>query len=195
MKKYIKDNIIKYANNIVIKKDGMQIINPSEELILADGWIEYVPPTPEPQPYQKSTYEIVEELVVKQWNERTDISNNEALDYMTIVYSWDKYIGEPLQVGKIVSWGDKLWRVRQEHTALSIYEPSLDLASLYEVIEKEHSGEFNDPIPYTPPMEIFNGKYYVQNAVKYSCIRDSQIALTHNLVDLIGNYVTIVENA
>jgi hypothetical protein len=50
MKRYIKDNKIKYANNIVIKKDGMQIINPSEEQILADGWIEYVPPTYEPTP-------------------------------------------------------------------------------------------------------------------------------------------------
>lgn len=193
MKRYIKDNIIKYANNIVIKRDGMQIINPSEELILADGWVEYTPPKPEePQPYHKSTYEIVEELVVKQWNERTDISNNEALDYMTIVYSWDKYINKPLQVGKIVSWNEKLWRVRQEHTALEIYEPSLDLASLYEVIEKEHSGEFEDPIPYMPPMEIFKDKYYVQDGIVYSCIRNSEVALTHNLADLINNYVELI---
>lgn len=193
MKKYIKDNIVKYANNIIIKKDGMQIINPSEELILADGWVEYVPPTPIPQPYHKSTYEIVEELVVKQWNERTDIPNEEALDYMVIVYPWSNYIGKTLPMGKIVSWADRLWRVRQEHTALEIYEPSLALASLYEVIEKEHSGEFDDPIPYMPPMEIFNGKYYVQDDVIYSCVRDSQIALTHNLSDLVGNYVIEVE--
>lgn len=193
MKQYIKDNTIKYANNIVIKKDGMQIINPSEELILADGWVEYIPPTPEPQPYQKSTYEIVEELVVKQWNERTDITNKEALDYTVIVYPWSNYIGKSLQAGKIVSWAERLWRVRQEHTALEIYEPSLDLASLYEVIEKEHSGELNDPIPYTPPMEIFANKYYIQNDVIYFCIRDSQIALTHNLADLVGNYVTVVD--
>lgn len=195
MKQYIKDNTIKYANNIVIKKDGMQIINPSEELILADGWVEYVPPTPNPnqQPYQKTTYEIVEELVVKQWNERTDISNEEALDYMAIVYPWSNYINKPLQVGKIVSWNERLWRVRQEHTALSIYEPSLELASLYEVIEKEHSGEFDDPIPYMPPMEIFKDKYYVQDGVIYSCIRDSEVVLTHNLADLVGNYVVIFE--
>jgi hypothetical protein len=193
MKLYIKDNKVKYANNIVIKKDGMQIINPSEELILADGWVEYTPPTPEPQPYQKSTYEIVEELVVKQWNERIDIPNEEALDYMVIVYPWSNYIGKTLPEGKIVSWAERLWRVRQEHTALEIYEPSLALSSLYEVIEKEHSGEFDDPIPYMPPMEIFNGKYYIQDNVIYSCIRNSEIALTHNLADLVGNYVTIVD--
>jgi hypothetical protein len=193
MKQYQKNGQIKLKSHIVIKRDGMQIINPSEELILADGWVEYVPPTPQPQPYQKSTYEIVEELVVKQWNDRTDISNNEALDYTVIVYPWSNYIGKTLQAGKIVSWAERLWRVRQEHTALEIYEPSLALAALYEVIEKEHSGEFNDPIPYTPPMEIFNGKYYIQEGVIYSCIRDSQIALTHNLSDLVGNYVIEVE--
>lgn len=192
MKQYIKENQIKYANNIVIKKDGMQIINPSEELILADGWIEYIP-TPEPQPSHKSTYEIVEELVVKQWNERTDITNKEALDYMTIVYPWSNYIGKTLPAGKIVSWADRLWRVRQEHTAIGVYEPSLALASLYEVIEKEHSGEFDDPIPYMPPMEIFADKYYIQEGVIYVCIRDSQIALTHNLADLVANYVTVVD--
>lgn len=44
MKKYIKDNKIKFANQIVIKKDGKQIINPSEQLLLADGWVEYIIP-------------------------------------------------------------------------------------------------------------------------------------------------------
>lgn len=51
MKQYIKNNTIKSANRIVIVKDGMQIFNPSEELILADGWEEYIPPVtiiPEP---------------------------------------------------------------------------------------------------------------------------------------------------
>ena len=40
MKKYIKNNIIKSASKIVVVKDGLQYINPSEELIIADGWVE-----------------------------------------------------------------------------------------------------------------------------------------------------------
>ena len=192
MKQYIKNGEIKSQNRIIIKKNGVQILNPSHVLLLEDGWVEYIPKEPIDID-KKLPSDIVEELVIKQWNDRIDISNNEALDYMTIVYPWSKYIGEPLKAGKIVSWGDKLWRVRQEHTALDIYEPSLALASLYEVIEKEHSGELNDPIPYMPPMEIFNGKYYTQDDVIYSCVRDSQIALTHNLSDLIGLYVHKVQ--
>ena len=61
MKRYTKDGQIKTRNQIVIKgqrtikdKDGndkvvsMNTYNPSEEMILADGWVEYVTPTYEP---------------------------------------------------------------------------------------------------------------------------------------------------
>ena len=44
MKKYIKDNKIKTAKQIIIRKDGKQIINPTEEMILANGWVEYIAP-------------------------------------------------------------------------------------------------------------------------------------------------------
>ena len=48
MKRYIKDGIIKTRNQIVIHKGGMSTYNPTEEMILADGWEEYVIPTYEP---------------------------------------------------------------------------------------------------------------------------------------------------
>lgn len=43
MKRYIKDDIIKYSNEIIIYADGLQIINPDEATILANGWKKYVP--------------------------------------------------------------------------------------------------------------------------------------------------------
>lgn len=192
MGKYIKiidgQTIIKERNNIIIRTEDAQILNPSEEMVLADGWEVYTPPAIEPTT-TKSRMEIITELVEKQWNDRTDISNEEALDYIVIVYPWSKFIGQEIAQGKIVSHDDKLWRVRQTHTVLDVYAPSLELSSLYEVIEKEHTGAYDDPIPYTPPMEIFMGKYYTQNGVKYLCTRDSGTALSHNLADLVGLYV------
>ena len=92
----------------------------------------------------------------------------------------------------IVNYCGELWKVRQEHTVLAIYPPSLNTASLYERIDKESTGTINDPIEYNPPMEIFNGKYYQQNDTLYLCIRDSEQALTHNLSELIGLYVNLV---
>lgn len=48
MKRYIKDGKIKHRNEIVIRKDGMNTYNPTEEMILADGWEEYITPVYEP---------------------------------------------------------------------------------------------------------------------------------------------------
>lgn len=40
-------------------------------------------------------------------------------------------------------------------------------------------------------MEIFNGKYYIQNDVVYKCIRNSETTLNHDLNTLIGLYVEL----
>lgn len=53
MKQYQKTidgkSVKKKASEIVIRKGGMVTTNPTEEMILADGWTEYVaPPVPEP---------------------------------------------------------------------------------------------------------------------------------------------------
>jgi hypothetical protein len=198
MKRYIKDGQIKSRNQIVLKvtkeingkEMKLQVINPTEEAILADGWVEYIPPKVESQVEpKKSRMQIVEELVVKQYNERTDISNEEALDYMAIIYPWDYYLDKVLTEGMMVTYEDKPWRVRQTHTAMEVYPPSLATASLYEKIDKEHDGTLEDPIPYAPPMEIFIDKYYIENNEIYKCIRNSDTALSHSLKDLVGIYV------
>lgn len=48
MKRYTKTidgkQVIKPANKIIINKDGMNIFNPKEEMIFADGWVEYIDP-------------------------------------------------------------------------------------------------------------------------------------------------------
>ena len=188
---YIKDNIIRERHRIVIVKDGLQIINPTEEMVLADGWISYSPPVPpEPQP---TITDQLRDMVLEQYNGRTDITDEEALKRPLLVYSWDTYMGKSLAAGQVVSHDGKLWRVRQDVAAvLDNQPPSLATAALYEVIEVEPAGTQDDPIPYTPPMEIFNGKYYTQGGVLYKCTRDSGQALTHNLSDLIGVYVELV---
>lgn len=202
MKTYTKTidgkTVIKTRNQIVVhitkevngEQKTFQVINPSEEMILADGWVEYVAPAIEPR--GKSRMQIVQELVVAQWNERTDISNAEALDYAVIVYPFETLIGQALPVGKIVSHDNNLWRVRQAHTAQADWMPSLDSASIWEIIQVEHDGSLDDPIPYAVPMEIFADKHYTEDGKTYRCTRDSGTALTHPLSALIGLYVEAV---
>lgn len=189
---YKKDGKIKERSRIIIFKDDQQIINPTDEMVIADGWVEYVAP----DPVVDNSSEISKQLqdaLLDQYNKRTDITDEDALKRPLLVYEWDTYIGKSLKTGQIVSYKSKLYRVRQDiSTVVEGWAPQLSTASLYEVIEVASAGTIDDPIPYTPPMEIFNGKYYTQNGVKYKCIRDSQTALSHNLADLVALYVEVV---
>ena len=84
MKQYIKEidekRVIKTRNRIVIYKDSKQIINPTEEMILADGWVEYVPPKPQPVP---------EEILIKRAKSRKidEINNYDSSKDVNICYS------------------------------------------------------------------------------------------------------------
>lgn len=57
MKRYIKDNVILNESDIIIKTiiDGVEYdtYNPSVEMILEDGWVEWHPEAPEITPEQK----------------------------------------------------------------------------------------------------------------------------------------------
>lgn len=119
------------------------------------------------------------------------LTDNQALSVKELYPRWEDKVNSTIEMGYITLYNDKLWRARQTHTALEIYPPSLDTASLYEVIVKDHEGTMEDPIPYTPPMEIFEGKYYTQYDVLYKCTRSSGVALTHDLYDLKGMYVEL----
>lgn len=189
---YKKDGKIKERSRIIIFKDDQQIINPTDEMVIADGWVKYVAP----DPVVDNSSEISKQLqdaLLDQYNKRTDITDEDALKRPLLVYEWDTYIGKSLKTGQIVSYESKLYRVRQDiSTVIEGWAPQLSTASLYEIIEVASAGTIDDPIPYTPPMEIFNGKYYIQNGVKYKCIRDSQTALSHNLADLVALYVEVV---
>lgn len=182
--------IIKEKHQIIIKKDGMQIINPSEELILADGWEIYTTPVVEEIPHKPSERELLNELIKQDFNNRTTTNNEDALHYMVLVYPYEHYIGKDLKSGQLVTYLDRIYRVRQDIPIVLDYQhPDINTASLYEVIEKEHEGTLEDPIPYLPPMEIFEGKYYTQNDILYICIRNSETTLTHNLEDLLNTFV------
>lgn len=123
---------------------------------------------------------------------RLNLTDNEALSVKEVYPTWESKIGCTIEQGFIILYDDNLWRARQTHTALEAYPPSIHTASLYEVVQYVHEGTLDDPIPYTPPMEIFNGKYYTQEEVLYLCTRDSGTALSHNLNDLINIYVSRV---
>lgn len=129
-------------------------------------------------------------------NKAISLSSNEKLDVKVLFPIWGQ---EGAEFGLSVDTGfclrvvkedtDILYEVIQPHTLSAEWEPGLNTASLYKVVDKEHAGTIGDPIPYFSPMEIFKDKYYIQNADVYKCTRDSGTPLSHNLEDLVGQYV------
>lgn len=125
------------------------------------------------------------------------LSAEKALEFKDFFPVWDDIIGNFVGVGFRFRYKGKsedytLYEVIQQHTIQQDWIPGVSTASLYKAVNISNEGSESDPIPYTPPMEIYNGKYYTQNGVLYKCVRDSGIALTHDLSALVGNYVQTV---
>lgn len=119
------------------------------------------------------------------------LSNNDALKVKDFYPQWSADSVE-VKKGERYQCDNLLWEVIQNHTTQELWKPSLETASLWKVVDEEHTGTQEDPIPYNPPMEIFKDKYYTQNEVLYKCTRNSEIPLSHDLSALVGIYVETV---
>ena len=115
---------------------------------------------------------------------------SEALKVKDCYPEW--MVGIDVKVEERYQCDDILWECIKDHKTQENWKPSLETASLWKVVVEDHEGTEDDPIPYTPPMELFNGKFYTQDGVKYKCTRDSGTPLSHDLKDLVGTYVETV---
>lgn len=100
-------------------------------------------------------------------------------------------VGLTVAVGDRLQHGGKLYKIIQAHTTQEDWTPDVAV-SLCEVIDVEHSGTAEDPIPWAVNMQCYNGKYYTFDNVLYLCIRDSGIALAYTPDQLLGNYFELV---
>ena len=106
---------------------------------------------------------------------------------------WKDIIGKPVDTGFRFKEGETMYEVLQPHTLSAEWVPGTGTESLYKVVQEEHEGTKDDPIPWQLNMELYNGKYYTDKGVKYLCVRDSGMGLSFALADLVsGGYVEIV---
>lgn len=208
MKQYIKDNQIKYANRIVVNKDGFNIYNPTEEQILADGWVEYVAPTPEPptaeEEIEAAAYGTRQRLMTMMFEESItskintyELTDKEALSVKELYPKWKE--GIEVKVGEKYGLNEKLYQVVQAHTTQDNWRPDR-LSSLW-VEVSYHAGTKADPIPYNEDhnpqfqgMVLELGNIYTQDGILYECIRDSQgVKIVQDLAGLVDNYVKVVK--
>lgn len=196
MKQYYKiidGKEVFYKDPLVI--DGMQIYNPSEELLIAAGWMEYTPPpTPEPEPYVKyepyteDVVDKIKQLLQEQVKQQTD---EEALENIELFPTWQSKIGVQVNQGERLYYDDKLFKVLQTHTPQEDWRPDTTASLYVQVIAESDAGTIDNPIPFELNMELVEGKYYTEDGVKYLCVRELAQSVWH-LADLVGNYVQVV---
>lgn len=129
--------------------------------------------------------EVSRMLIAQQVNSLV-VDDNTASRMAAFYPAWEN--GTAYAVGFKVSYGGKLWRCLQGHTAQVGWEPE-NVASLWEQVCFHHSGTEDDPIPYEGNMRLENGKHYIQQNAVYRCIRDSGNPVYHTLAELVGLYV------
>lgn len=189
--KIIDGKTVFFKEPLVI--NGMQIFNPREELILAAGWQEYIPPTPEPIDttiYEPDEYVIVEKLKQLAQAQVAQQTDEEALENIELFPTWQSKLGVQVNEGERLYFDDKLYKVQQTHTPQEDWRPD-KTASLYVQIVADDSGTIENPIEYQVGMELVEGKYYSEEGVTYLCIRELAQSVWH-LADLVGNYVEVV---
>ena len=124
------------------------------------------------------------------------LTDAEALTVKGVYWQWEDLVkaGTTVDRGYRFRYGGKLWRTEQpKYTFVAHQIPGAQgMESLFSVIDESHAGTYEDPIPYSRNMEVFKGKYYIQNDVVYLCIRDSGQPLYHDLSALVGSYVEVV---
>ena len=143
------------------------------------------------------TLSEVQEMLVRAQINTLSVDDATAYRMLDFYPAWEtdtKYTkanGKP--VGYKVTHGGKLWKLRQEHTSQSGWEPgATGTESLWEEICEAHDGTKYDPIPYDGNMALESGKYYTQSGITYLCSRDTVNPVYNALSELAGIYVEVI---
>lgn len=121
------------------------------------------------------------------------LSGSDALAVKDMYLTWEEAIGLTVKKGFKFTYKDKLYEVIQPDglTIQEQYIPRQGTEALYAEINETNAGTYEDPIPYNNNMQLYNGKYYIQDEIIYKCTRDSGQPLYNALKDLVGIYVEI----
>lgn len=75
------------------------------------------------------------------------LTSEEALQVQSLYPEWA--VGLEVKVGERYQYDNKLWEVVQEHTTQENWKPGIETSSIWKVVDVEHEGTHEDPIPYT----------------------------------------------
>lgn len=107
-------------------------------------------------------------------------------------------VGVAVAVGDRLLYGERLYRATQAHTTQEGWEPD-KVPAMFTVIDEEHTGTQEDPIPAAKGMEYTYGLYYTdpEDGKLYRCERTGEqpggkVTLQFLPHELVGLYFTEV---
>lgn len=90
-----------------------------------------------------------------------------------------------------------LYKTTTPHTLSEEWKPSQATASIWTIINVEHAGTYEDPIPAAAGMEYTLNLYYIEDGVIYKMNRcdetDGNQVLQYMPSQLVGHYFEVVE--
>ena len=125
---------------------------------------------------------------------RPTLSDNKALKFMTMYPHWTTDLA--VKLDERYQYNGRLYKVVQAHSTQSDWTPDITPA-LWTVIDVEHAGTLEDPIPAVASMEYVKGKYYIENGTIYLMNRQGMadgesIVLHYTPSQLVGQYFEVV---
>lgn len=126
------------------------------------------------------------------------LSDGEAAKMPSLSQKWA--VGEAVNVGdrRFYEPTQRLYKCRQAHTTQADWTPD-QTPAMWAVVDVDHAGTIDDPIPAARGMDYIYGKYYSdpEDGKIYLCKRTGEpdggvINLQYLPHDLIGNYFEVV---
>ena len=110
-----------------------------------------------------------------------DLSNNDAIKFKDYLPYWADYINKSMPKDFKFQYNNQPYKTLQYiNIVLENQTPDIVYA-LYAIINEEHDGTLEDPIPYVQQMAIEKGKYYIQYDVVYIAIQNMPTGMPYDL--------------
>lgn len=110
-----------------------------------------------------------------------DLSNNDTIKFKDYLPDWADYINKSMPKDFKFQYNNQPYKTLQYiNIVLENQTPDIVYA-LYAIINEEHDGTLEDPIPYVQQMSIEKGKYYIQYDVVYIAIQNMPTGMPYDL--------------
>ena len=123
------------------------------------------------------------------------LTDEQALESMNLYQLWE--IDVAYAVNDRRRYKDRLYKCAQAHTSQADWTPDV-VPAMWTVIDVEHTGTIDDPIPAVSGMEYVKGKYYSEDGsislMNREGMADGESIVLHFLPSqLVGQYFEVVE--